>query len=719
MNSPLLLQSNLGNYQSENTYYDFIISLAKELAQVKLPSTQFQNQTVTNVTNTLPLEETDILFNHCIKITNLNKTAKRTLSRRTPKNPNYPSVRPFFLVDNRNKLGKIYLVFIVTTKRKKKIKDVRFFRSYKTLKKLVKYCIKKGYSLLVHPYPIKIPKGFFPLWKRANTPDARKQLIRNFGIAKDENVYEIDKIILDIDIHHSISLIPVISALKSLGDFYFECYVTPKSGNLRVIIPFREVTTITLKKGVVDPQPDVEVKVFYKVNGERLRQFKEALRLFYDYLSSKGVYPDRSFLRINHPIWYVYNGKIQVGKSFCAYRNVVNNEEAPKLSFYDFINLVKKKCRIDTVDPSNLLTSLEKVPKIKIKTKQDASYSNVLARWKKAVRTLLRKYPKGGRYIHVIQPATGWAKYLEEFFPGFIEEAEAFLCEVMPDKARDIKIGFKYSKKLTFNFSEKVTLSIDGSVDCVEEVKANFSRYVKMESVSRQELIKNVFLGQVWLCDLVMNKLVEKELYEATIKKNGKRGRPAKIFVRKEKDLKKIIMILDNIITRLGGSYLHRMGGSGQGQLVSSQSACLPRRQVVLTEPTKKTSCFSRQQIVTELTCQPITTELKDQPVVNQLKEQPSTTGLTETAETEKLTRLQPVTTKLENQRSVSELKNQQIVPWLKDQPITTELENQRVVPELKNQHFTTKLENQLVVTELKNQQITRQVLTRLKNQLN
>ncbi|MDW8030022.1 MAG: hypothetical protein RMK94_16715, partial [Armatimonadota bacterium] len=142
--------------------------------------------------------------------------------------------------------------------------------------------------------------------------------------------------------------------------------------------------------------------------------------------------------------------------------------------------------------------------------------------WQKAVETLARKHPSGWRFLRVINPAVGWAKYLN--LPE--HEVESFLEKLLPDKKQDIRKALKWSKELPFNTKEtprsyKLSEHLQKAIDYIQ------SRDGKAK---RQELLKEVFHGQVWLLELVMRYLEKKGYIESHTEKSGGRGRPSKVY---------------------------------------------------------------------------------------------------------------------------------------------------------------------------------------------
>jgi predicted transcriptional regulator len=123
----------------------------------------------------------------------------------------------------------------------------------------------------------------------------------------------------------------------------------------------------------------------------------------------------------------------------------------------------------------------------------------------------------------VIQPAVGWAKYLElsedevtEFLVGLLGES----------KRKDVEKGWKYVRELEFTVPESVKWAGKTRGEWEGEVIA----YLQFRrEVSRQELLKEVFANQKWLCDMIMDGLADKGIVTFDFVVHG-RGRPRKVY---------------------------------------------------------------------------------------------------------------------------------------------------------------------------------------------
>jgi hypothetical protein len=123
----------------------------------------------------------------------------------------------------------------------------------------------------------------------------------------------------------------------------------------------------------------------------------------------------------------------------------------------------------------------------------------------------------------VIQPAVGWAKWLE--LPK--EEVTEFLVELLgEEKRKDIEKGWRYARELEFKVNDTVRWKGKAREEWEKEVES----YIKTrEEVTRQELLREVFGGQVWLLELIVGGMEQKGRIESYFVKAG-RGRPRKVY---------------------------------------------------------------------------------------------------------------------------------------------------------------------------------------------
>lgn len=405
----------------------------------------------------------------------------------------------------------------------KKVVDAGLVRTYSTLKKLDDQFKNENCTMLLHPYTVTIPEGFWLKWKTANNSQDRISLIKEHNLIKDEAIYKIDKIVLDIDS-------PVEYAQWQLENFIFpELGITEgyeigrtKSGNTRAILYLKW----SLKAN----------DVFRKQKHiERLRELYYFLIDYFYYLSNLKL--DKTFAdRINHPIWFSFN-------SHFYQKTVSKPGKIPFYTLYGRMKQIQKRFKYwVTRDKMNLTLRFwgdrrpeRKSTKVQLpaflrnelKSYIDEDYKLTL--WKKAVKSLYKG--RGYRFTNFILPAIGWAKYLnldridvDEYIKGFLADRDYMKTE------KDLDIAWKYANELEFKIPEtKKQIKLPANLDLIQLTEKALN-LVKQTSKTRQELLHEIFYKQAWLCDLVMNFLEKKGLVRSEFVKSGKRGRPSKVY---------------------------------------------------------------------------------------------------------------------------------------------------------------------------------------------
>jgi len=378
-------------------------------------------------------------------------------------------------------------------------------RTEPTLNAVLKELEEKGLYPLILPQPVYVPQAF---WEEYRHSKNKAALIKEYGLLTEASIYRFETVVIDVDSPFE-SVYPAWNELKEkiglkLG---YQVYKT-KSGRFRAYI--------------------------YLLDGTKdLKRAKELIAIIYAFFEKKGLNPDETFVyRLNHPVFYeefpLYNYELveEVGGGivfFRLYRKVKKLQKELNLYTFKGKNLTeeiwgkkaptkkkdfKKECRII------------KAPTF-VRRLQENTLDN-LELWKRAVTSLSGKH-NSYRYIHVIQPAVGWAKYLE--LPE--DEVTEFLIELLGEnKRKDIEKGWKYTRELEFTIPDSVKWIGRTREEWEGEAIAYFQ--FKRE-VSRQELLKEVFGNKKWLCDMIMDGLIEKGIVTASFVIHG-RGRPRKIY---------------------------------------------------------------------------------------------------------------------------------------------------------------------------------------------
>ena len=356
---------------------------------------------------------------------------------------------------------------------------------------------------LILPQPVYVPEEFW-LKYREEIED-RDKLIKEYGLLKDSSIYRYETVVIDIDSPFK-EVYPVWKELKNRMKIRvgYQIYRT-KSGRFRAYI--------------------------YLLDGTKdLKRAKEFLAIIYAFFEKKGLKADPTFVyRLNHPVFYeefplysyeVVEEKDGKNRFFRLYRNV--KELQKELNLYEFNgkNLTEwiwdKKLPVKKRKKCKILKAPAFVRKL------EKEVLDALELWKRRVSVLAKKR-SSYRYIYVIQPAIGWAKYLN--LPE--SEVTEFLEELLgEEKKKDIEKGWKYARELVFEIPER----IEWFGKTREEWEGLVLRKLRRrKTVLRQELLREVFYNQKWLCDLVMEGLKKKGLVVFDLVRYG-RGRPRKVY---------------------------------------------------------------------------------------------------------------------------------------------------------------------------------------------
>ena len=356
---------------------------------------------------------------------------------------------------------------------------------------------------LILPQPVYVPEEFWLEYRKGSID--RVDLVKKYGLLRDSSIYRYETVVIDIDSPFN-EVYPAWEELKNririrVG---YQVYRT-KSGRFRAYI--------------------------YLLDGTKdLKRAKEFLAIIYAFFERKGLKADPTFVyRLNHPVFYedfplysyeVIEEKDGKNRFFRLYRNV--KELQKELNLYEFNgkNLTEwiwgKKSPVKKQKKCKILKAPAFVRKLEKKV------LDALELWKRRVFVLAEKR-SSYRYIYVIQPAIGWAKYLN--LPE--NEVTEFLVELLgEEKKKDIEKGWKYARELIFEMPER----IEWFGKTREEWEGLILRkLMKRKTVSRQELLGEVFYNQKWLCDLVMEGLEKKGIVLSDFNRRG-RGRPKKIY---------------------------------------------------------------------------------------------------------------------------------------------------------------------------------------------
>jgi len=377
-------------------------------------------------------------------------------------------------------------------------------RTQPTLEAVLKDLEGLGLYPLILPQPVYVPQ---PFWEEYRYSSNRNELVKKYGLLKDSSIYRFETVVIDIDSPFD-SVYPVWNELKERIGIRsgYQVYRT-KSGRFRAYI--------------------------YLLDGTKdLKRARELTAIIYAFFEKKGLKADPTFVyRLNHPVFY---------EEFSLYNYQLIEEVGGRIAFYGLYRRVKKlqkELELYTFNGKNLTEEFwGKRPSAKKENKEECRIIKAPAfirrlqegrldnfeLWKRAVSSLSQKH-SSRRYTHVIQPAIGWAKYLE--LPE--DEATEFLVGLLGEnKRKDVEKGWKYARELEFTVPD----SVKWIGRTREEWEGEVIAYLQFKrEVSRQELLKEVFGNKKWLCDLIMDGLVEKGMVTTSFVIHG-RGRPKKVY---------------------------------------------------------------------------------------------------------------------------------------------------------------------------------------------
>jgi len=377
-------------------------------------------------------------------------------------------------------------------------------RTQPTFESILKDLEELGLYPLILPQPVYVPASF---WEEYRNCRDKAGLIKKYGLLRDSSIYRFETIVIDIDSPFE-SVYPAWNELRERIGLRsgYQVYRT-KSGRFRAYI--------------------------YLLDGTKdLKRAKELVAIIYAFFERKGLNSDETFVyRLNHPVFY---------EEFSLYNYELVEDVRGRVAFFGLYRKVKrlqKELGLYTFKGRNLTEEFwgkKPPPKRKegkecrvikapafIRRLRENSLDN-FELWKRAVISLSEKH-SSYRYIHIVQPAVGWAKYLElpedkvtEFLVGLLGE----------NKRKDIEKGWKYARELEFTVPD----SVKWIGRTREEWEGEVIAYLQFKrEVSRQELLREIFGNKKWLCDLIMDGLIDKGVATAFFVIYG-RGRPRKVY---------------------------------------------------------------------------------------------------------------------------------------------------------------------------------------------
>ncbi len=442
-----------------------------------------------------------------------------------------------------------------------KLVDVRLFRREENVFKYLVEAKALGYGVLLLPNAVKVPNEAWAEYRKlCKKRESTLEVAIRYGLLKEESLAEIKLLVLDLDSHYE--------EVKKYWDEFIETFgikgyklERSKSGNLKAFIPLTPVLT---EKGLAWYRPSEKHN-----NGHtHLENARELLGIWITWWQRKGIQADVSFFfNLNHPVWYPeieVNGKVSkieevkgeyAGTLYDLYKRAKNVQARERLYGFKvgktWLNLTAyfwgEKLPVKPEDYKRQMLEKQKlkVPwfikllyenrddQEKEKERNETKEVNVEVLYERAVLTLASKHDSY-RFIYVMLPAVGWAKYLG-LSRSYVYDV---LKEAIPDKRnfdRDFKIAWSKAWELEFKVQKRDRRKKD-LVSYLERTKLSdwtnkARRYLREKKRAyRQEILYDVFKGQKWLCDEVLNYLeaqgevrFEKEIHG--------RGRPRKVII--------------------------------------------------------------------------------------------------------------------------------------------------------------------------------------------
>jgi len=432
-------------------------------------------------------------------VQNLKETNRyRRLTERTPTN------YPFFLRDDKQCYPDTYredfnyCIILVDPETQEPI-DARVVKTTATLETFIKDKHGRHHlDILFHPNPIKLTSDFWEAYRQTQNGTERLKLFTDQKVLADTNMLFIDTITIDIDspIEQSIQVLNELVKELDIPTEILEIRKT-KSGNLRFSFSIQPVKPNTLNK-----------------NGKtNLHNVKEFVSIINEYFKSKGLKADDSFKRINHPVWITKPEEVIF-------------EATEEIDFYTLYRKAKKlnrklkqqqKAKDNRERQNKPKRRLAYLPAFIANKFRHIEYKSAI---EKAVETLARRNKKG-RYIHFLQPVAGWCKYLGLSYQDYYDLVYPYVS----DKKADIKKAWRYARPLEFK-----EYTQERKYDLVEYAERAIDYLRENGATERQVLLKEVFDGQKWLEQLIMQELKEQGLIREWFEKQEDRGRPKKVY---------------------------------------------------------------------------------------------------------------------------------------------------------------------------------------------
>ena len=393
-----------------------------------------------------------------------------------------------------------YSIIIYDSKSNKPI-DARIVKTIQTYEKFIKSKHERyGLDILLHPNPVVLTKQFYERYRKSKNGAERLQLFSNLSILNDENILFIDTITIDIDSPYdeSVKALNELIQLLNIDPATVEIIKT-KSSNLRFSFSISPLNPRKRNRNG-------------KTNLENVKEFVSIINSFF---LSKGLKADKTFKRVNHPVWITKPQEI-------------TKEATQEISFYELYNKAKKLQQTLKLYPDDKRkpTKRERIIKLpafilnKLQTLQSQTALE------KAVETLYENSKGKGTYIHFLQVVAGWSKYLNLSYSEYYDLVRDHLI-IDKKREKDIRTAWQRARPLEFKNESK---NIKKEYDFVEVANRLISYLEEKGETDRQTLLKEVFYNQKWLEQLITEQLTQEGIIAYEFVRSGRAGRPKKVF---------------------------------------------------------------------------------------------------------------------------------------------------------------------------------------------
>lgn len=415
-----------------------------------------------------------------------------------------------------NKRRKPYAYVLLVMDEDGKAVDFRIVRTPKELSGTLSSASLLGRDILLHPNPVRLTKKFRQRYRKARSSKIRLKLAKELKLLTDENMLALQNLVLDIDSPFEKSYPVWLNIVRRLSFSGWKAFRT-RSGNLRIWIP------LAPGRNSLYLTPTAKGR-----NGRtHLEVARETVDILCAAFRKMGMDADTSFVdRINHPVWMeTFRGPGDTASELVE-------DTQGSISLYALYNRVKSLQREWGLwDLTRVYWPEKFKPREKPKTKGSlpdpvAPKTAAFEQWEKAVTTLVQKHGHR-RFIHILFPAVGWAKYLN--LPE--EKVLKVLRRLLPDKRdldRDLQTAYRYANVLEFKPRRKTKTEVTNEL---MEKAITLIKEAKEAGVPRQVLLWEVAKGNSRLWQTVEKKLLEiREITRARVKVTPGKGRRAWVY---------------------------------------------------------------------------------------------------------------------------------------------------------------------------------------------